>query len=281
MEERGKNPLGLFDGGAVKWDRSKEDVWAEMQEKMEERTPGRVISITSRRRFLAIAAVIILILGVPTLMRFYTTTVVSTRGEHKEVSLPDGSLVSMNAESSVSFHPLWWRFTRILSLDGEAFFEVEPGSSFEVRSELAVTEVVGTSFNIVSRDDRYEVTCVTGKVKVRSSVSDSELLLEPDQRASLLSGGILSMEEVKKTGQTISWINKQLFFTAVPLEQVLEEVERQFNIKIRSEIPEGLVYTGNFTIDKNAESALSIICKPFGIKFEALANGVYLISENE
>lgn len=281
MEERGRDPFGLFDGASVKWDRSKEEVWAAMQEEIEEKGPGRVISIGKRRRLLAVAALVVLLLGVPSLMRFYTREHVSMKGEHIEVNLPDGSLISMNAESSIKFHPFWWRFNREVQLEGEAFFEVKPGSSFEVRSELAITEVVGTSFNIISRDERYEVTCFTGKVKVRSSVSDSELLLMPDQRASLLTGGTLLLQEINSTGQTISWINNQFFFTAVPLEQVFEEVERQFDIKIRSEIPEGLVYTGNFTIEKDAESALNIICKPFGIKFEALAEKVYLISENE
>ena len=106
-------------------------------------------------------------------------------------------------------------------------------------------------------------------------------MLEPDQRALLLSGGKLSLEKISKTGQTISWINKQFFFTAAPLEQVFEEVERQFNIDIKLNIHQGLSYTGNFTLEKNPEKALNIICKPFGIKFEALADGVYLISENE
>ena len=276
-----RDPLDLFDGASVKWNRSKEDVWASLENKLEEKDPARIIGINPRRRIFAAAALIIILLGIPSIMRFYSRTVCTPAGEHTGVSLPDGSLVSLNAESTVKYNPLWWNFKREVRLEGEAFFKVEPGSHFEVISEYASTAVVGTSFNILSRDERYEVTCVTGKVKVRSYVSDAEILLSPDQRALLGSGGKLVKEEINKTANTISWIDKQFYFTAVPLEQVFEEVERQFNIDIRLKISEGLTYTGNFSLEKDPESALRIICKPFGIKFEALSEGVYLVSEDE
>ncbi|MDX2415229.1 MAG: FecR family protein [Bacteroidales bacterium] len=150
-KEREKDPLSLFDGGSVLWDKSKEDIWAEMDALLEHGEEGKVVSFTRRSRMIAAAAFIILLLGVPGIMRFYTKTIQSDAGEHLAILLPDNSEVDLNALTTIKYNPLWWRFNREVKLEGEAFFNVDPGSDFEVISQAATTMVVGTSFNIVAR----------------------------------------------------------------------------------------------------------------------------------
>lgn len=167
-----------------------------------------------------------------------------------------------------------------MKLEGEAFFNVEPGSDFEVISQAASTMVVGTSFNIVARDKIYEVTCFTGKVKVSTGDIGSDIMLTPDQKAILGSSGALQMLDIQGE-QSISWIDNELSFTSQPLERVIDEIERQFNISIELKLSNDLFYTGNFSRESDPEQVLDLVCKAFGIKFEATAKDTYLITKDE
>ena len=81
------------------------------------------------------------------------------------VTLPDNSIVTLRGGSELSYAPYWWFADRSLQFEGEAFFDVEKGSSFTVQSDNGVTQVLGTSFSIYANDENYEVFCKTGKVK--------------------------------------------------------------------------------------------------------------------
>ena len=71
----------------------------------------------------------------------------------------------LNAASRLQYHPYWWRFERQVKLEGEVFL-VKPGTLFKVVSEKGTTEVLGTEFNIYSREKNYSVFCQSGTVKV-------------------------------------------------------------------------------------------------------------------
>ena len=78
-------------------------------------------------------------------------------------------------------------FSRKVSLEGEAFFEVNPGKKFEVVSKFGKTIVLGTSFNIYSRNSSYQVTCMTGKVKVIENTGRNEVSSAPRANSSIKS----------------------------------------------------------------------------------------------
>ena len=81
----------------------------------------------------------------------------------------------LNSASSLSYYPFWWSFDKKAELNGEAFFEGEHAKNFTITSDKAETTVLGTSFNIYARDNDYQVTCVTGKVKVLALISKDEV----------------------------------------------------------------------------------------------------------
>jgi len=278
-KKREKDPLSLLDGGSVLWEKPKEDVWASMQDSLEDIKPAKVVRMRPLR-IIAVAAGIIILLGVPSLMRLYTKTIYSGAGEHIAVLLPDNSEVNLNARTTIKYKPLWWKISREVKLEGEAFFNVEPGSDFEVISDQATTMVVGTSFNIVARENTYEVTCITGKVMVSTRDRSSDLLLSPNEKAILGSEGDLFKENAYGE-QSISWIENEFFFTSVALSRVMDEIERQFNISVELQFKNELFYTGNFSRNSKPEEVLDLVCKAFGIKFETRADGTYLITKDE
>src|SRR5690606_4696634 len=95
-------------------------------------------------------------------------SIATKNGEIRQVQLPDGSTVTLNAASTIEYNSLTWFLRRKISLNGEAFFKVLKGPSFSVGAGKASVEVLGTSFNVKQRNDIVSVACFTGKVTVNT-----------------------------------------------------------------------------------------------------------------
>jgi len=99
------------------------------------------------------------------------TTITTPRGQQKTITLSDGSVVHLNAESSITFPEQFAALdSRNIQFSGEAFFEVTPDKTkpFIIHSEGLITTVVGTSFNVQAypEDETIAVTVATGKVRI-------------------------------------------------------------------------------------------------------------------
>ncbi|MGQ7870574.1 FecR family protein [Sunxiuqinia sp. sy24] len=272
----------------IPYSRSKTDVWAAMETQLETVPQVKPIRLYSRPAFrLAMAASILLVVGLVGLMRFYTLDVISNPGQQLVVDLPDGSAVHLSAVSEVSYHPYWWRFSRELSFSGEAFFEVEKGSRFSVKSEKASTIVLGTSFNIFARDQSYRVACQTGKVKVVGQADGSVVILTANEKAELKAGNGFEIQRQINFKSEAAWINDEFNFRGKPLKEVLEEVERQYGVHIQGK---DLLNHGTYDAsisghmvrsELNAEAILEMICTIYNLKFEKVNPNEYRISRNE
>ena len=184
----------------------------------------------------------------------------------------------MNAESSLHYYPLWWRFSREVKFKGEGFFKVKKGSKFRVRSEYGKTMVLGTSFNIYSRDDDYKVTCLTGQVRVVSK-SKEKVVLHPKDHAEIVKDGPIDLQKNYNTNVSTAWMNNMFIFTSEEISNVFKEVERQYDVTIRVSDNIDFKYSGYFSKEKSVDDVLSLICKPFGLIFEQRPDGTYRITQ--
>ncbi len=121
---------------------------------------------------LRIAALLIITLGLYFTFIYDPISQYKTlAGEQETIELPDHSKVQLNASSELTFYASNWEDKRSVQLNGEAFFEVAKGNTFDVLTSLGKVTVVGTAFNVKNRDNYFEVKCYEGAVKV---VSDAE-----------------------------------------------------------------------------------------------------------
>jgi transmembrane sensor len=286
-EDKYKEPSHFFDEteamlakSRIKWDKNKEQVWMEIEKRMETEPVAETISLNRPWLRVAIAAGIALLVGFAAFTGFYTKTIDIPSGQHSELYLPDNSKVSLNAQSTISYKPLLWRFSRTVKLEGEAYFDVIKGKQFEVLSGKGKTVVLGTTFNIYSRNSDYQVTCITGKVMVVEFSGNNEVTLSPGQQAALNNDGTLTIEPGIDTDRIISWLNNKLSFTSVPLRKVFEEIGRQYGVIIS--VPEDLdnTYTGTFIKESSVENVLNLVCRPFNLNFTRNADNEYIITGN-
>jgi transmembrane sensor len=240
--------------------RSKEDLWANIDAATNEQVEKTTKTLWP---WYAAAASIVLMLGFIFFFQQTRTVQIATANkETKSVELEDGTVVILNAQSTLTYES---NDQRKISLSGEAFFEVTKGGDFVITTSQGTVSVLGTSFTVLDRGSNYQVLCKTGKVRVdipKKSFSEE-----------ITAGGtVIKSEEEVIVGevdpdQVASWLSGELYFENADLESVLEELERQYDIKIALENIENKRFTGYITIDELAES-LAMVCKPLGLSFE-------------
>lgn len=271
----------MISGTYISWDKSKEQIWLEIEKKMEGPVsfPVRVFFRPLIRY--AVAAAIILLIGFTVFMQLHTRTLRIPDRQQITVYLPDHSEVKINAHSVLSYKPLLYRFFRTLKLDGEAFFKVVAGKKFEVTSGDRKTVVLGTDFNIYARDHDYHVTCISGSVKVLEMTNNKEVILHQGQKAELSKDNVFNVQSDINTDQALSWLSNRLSFTSTPIRKVFEEIERQYGVSIQIDEDIDYIYTGNFDKNTSIENVLNLVCKPFNLKFTSKSRDEYIISRKK
>ncbi|VAW13036.1 Putative anti-sigma factor [hydrothermal vent metagenome] len=269
----------FFSKGEISWEKSKADIWGGLEKKLHEKPSAKVVPLIRRSSVWYVAASIALLISVGGFLAFYSVTKNCPDGQHYTTTLPDGSFVELNAGSFLKYYPNRWLFSREVFFEGEGFFKIVKGKKFEVVSKSAKTVVLGTSFNIYSRDGRYSVTCLTGKVKVVSA-NNSTVQLSPRGHADVNANGEITVVENYQPDRAISWRNSQFIFTGAPLSEVVSEIGRQYGVSIRLKKNFNLNYTGNFNKETNVEKVLDLVCKPLAISFVKKSDKEYIIIQN-
>ena len=264
MNEREQEILEKSGQWQVPSSRSKEEIWRAL-EKQIDKSEGSAGSKFETYKWAA--AVVILILGC--IGYFYLSSSMESietgLAEIKQVELPDGSKVILNAESKISFDATEFLENRRLSFQGEGYFEVKSGDDFSVDLNGLVVRVLGTSFNIYFRESIKEVKCLSGKVTV--SNQGQKLILEKGDMA-LSSNGKLQDETIEFDEQSaISWQQGEFVFNNVPFARVVKELEIQYDIEIVMKSADSRYYTGYFD-NSNLEKAAKQVFSPMGYSYE-------------
>ncbi|MDP4710106.1 MAG: FecR domain-containing protein [Saprospiraceae bacterium] len=210
---------------------------------------------------LAVAASMAVLLIARFLLTDDTLSIQTTIGESLVYTLPDGSTVTLNALSSVRFDPDGWSENRSLELQGEAYFEVRKGSSFEVLTPDGTITVLGTAFNVFAREGAFKVVCFEGKVRVAANNQSEAVVLEPGMGVQL-TGGTFASFSAGKDPKGPAWQRGLFEFDNERLSVVFDELQRQFDVLIQADSSTlDSYYTGFFEKD-NLELALQAICWP-------------------
>ncbi len=226
---------------------SLEDVGDSLWTLISKATQPRIIRMMTLRNSLALAACIAVILSVGVIFSLQQpTSVIAPFGQQLTYELPDGTTLMLNSGSHIEYHNDFGESSRELTLEeGEIFLNVEHDNiPFTVESFDAVTEVLGTSFNVRSWPDELNATTnvsvKTGQVRF-TPLSDSDLsvTLDAGESAHIGSKGEkpLIIQTPDTEPETVPWIDGGFKFSGQPLSNVLAEIERRYNVKITLDSP--------------------------------------------
>lgn len=212
---------------------------------------------------IGIAASLILLFGLFSLFGNDNVIIETGFGENKTIALLDGSEVILNSKSKITYNKSDWTTNRELTLEGEAYFKVQKGNTFTVKTANGSVSVLGTQFNVNSTSDFFDVVCYEGKVSVKTNAS--EHLLLPTNSVRKING-FPSENSVTQLIQP-TWITGESTFKSVPIKYVISALEEQYNITFNTESIDGSVlFSGSFP-HNNLNVALKTVFETMDIKF--------------
>ncbi|MGK0139584.1 MAG: transmembrane sensor [Algoriphagus sp.] len=244
-----------FKGGAQEKVADFELLKSKLKDK--EKKPVRWMNVATR-----IAAVFILGIGIFTYLdRDQINTFVTISGQKQSITLPDNSIVTLNESSELFYKASQWEDKRILNLKGEAYFDVEKGKRFDVITDQGTVSVLGTEFNVLSREGVFKVSCYEGLVQV---AYNSSLVQVPAGTEFTIGSGNLLKSDVLLS-QPI-WLNNMSVFENVAFKNVMLELEHQYQVKIQFPKDTNRIFTGAFEHD-NLENAIRSITQPLDMTY--------------
>lgn len=155
-------------------------------------------------------------------------------GEHSQIILPDGTTVTLNAQTTVRYATAMPGGIRRVQVDGEAFFDVAKDEEhpFVVTAGEVNVTCLGTSFDVRNYSEEKTVAVVLAEGKVRVNTADADLTMEPDSRVVYdCSAGTMSKRSVPSSDYTC-WLSGEIKYNNETLETIAAELSRNYNINL-------------------------------------------------
>lgn len=247
----------------------REDILSELHHRMD---------VASRRtlwlRIMGAAAAVILVLGITNYVSFQegykqlNSQMVEMKnplGLKSSLILSDGTKVTLNAGTTLSYPTAFVSDQRIVKVSGEAFFEVarDEKHPFIVKAENVNIRVLGTRFNVKAyeEENKIEVTLTEGRVGVGLDDQADQISIQAGQQVLFDKGkGLFSKRQVNLDYYT-GWREGKFYFNNHPLQKIAKQLERAFNvnIKISSDDLKEIAFTGDFVRGENLEQILRVM----------------------
>ena len=203
----------------------------------------------------------------------------SINEKNRLVNMPDGSTVTLNRSSQLTFPDSFDENIRKVELKGEAFFDIRHDASrpFIVEAGNARVKVLGTSFNIItdSNNNSIEVYVKTGRVLLSTPDGLNEVTIEPGYIGKIENNIPYLVRNINPN--YLSWNTEVLTYNGTDLEQVIEDIKRVHNIRV--EVSDTSILEHRITTEFNnnsPETIIQLICNSFSLTFEKKGETYYL-----
>lgn len=204
-----------------------------------------------------------------------------SNGQKADIILADGTKVYINSDSRIVYDNTYNKKTRMVSLEGEAYFEVakDKEKPFIVKANGINVQALGTSFNIgAHKDDKsVAVILISGKVKVDDG--RHEAYMKPNERLVCnLTNGQFEKSELHPNASYLLWRSNELAFYGESFEEICTMLTRMYNCKFifKNEKVKQYTYHG---IIKNSSlnNVLEYISQAGGINYKIKSDNTIVI----
>jgi len=216
------------------------DAWMRLEQRLdiEQNVPSNVQSrrlfpIIQPRLIYAFTILFIFLLLTPLMYdKIFNVSIYADRGSQKELILADGTIITINAESSLKYSRDYNKESRMVNLFGEGFFQVEKGTSpFIVNTRNGSVTVLGTKFNVNSRNDVIEVVVNEGAVSFKPIDEKKQSQNVIVRKGYYIDNQTLSPQVIPHS-EYPGWIHNKLILNKTNLETVCNQIERKFDVNI-------------------------------------------------
>ena len=197
----------------------------------------------------------------------------STRpGERAEVTLSDGTVVMLNADSRLEYPVTFRGDERRVRIDGDALFRVKHDEKhpFIVSTFASDIRVLGTTFNVLADEHSrlFETTLKEGQVRVTNLANLTDVhTMTPGEVVSLVDGRL--QKSVLQDPASLCWVDGLVNLKADSFEALMARFEKVYGVHIiikASPSIEGL--SGELRISEGIEHALKVLQHVVDFQYE-------------
>ena len=269
------------------------DVFGQIHDSIEANEPKVVVMPQRRhlwRRIAAVAAVLAicftLYLEWPVLQNrlhpIQLTALTVPVNQQKQITLPDGSKVWVNAGSQLKYPRQFNGKIREVYLSGEAYFDIKHDATkpFIIHTGKLVTTVLGTAFNIKEDPNKHTivVTVTRGKVSVANGIKQLGVII-PNQQISFNLLNNKSVQTEVDVKQVIAWQEKDLHFEDITFANAALQLQQHFNVKINfaNDKVKQCRFTGTALTGEKLDKILKAICAFNNATYQTKPDGSIII----
>jgi ferric-dicitrate binding protein FerR (iron transport regulator) len=241
-----------------------------------------VKSVPLIRRWMQVAAIIAIVI-ISTLFiqkrildtttdNIFTQTIEVPQGQRVNLTLSDGTKVTLNSNSKLHFPSSFREDHRTVILDGEGFFEVAHNKTrpFHVITDKCDVEVLGTTFNVLAYNNSeiFETSLIEGSVKVIEKQSSQSALLKPQEKVTL-EGNQLIMQSFDSEDDFL-WKEGIYVFRNEELTTVFRKLEQyyQTRIEVKNNSLSANKCTGKFRQKEGIEHIIRVLKKANNFEYQ-------------
>ena len=243
--------------------------WKKLEAKIQKKTKAPKAKVRFLRKFSAAASILLLLsLGLYFLESNSKITHKTNYGEILNIKLQDGSDVTLNSNSSLSYYK---NESRKVWLSGEAFFQVDKKvvtqAKFWVITKDLSVEVYGTSFNVSTKKEKTDVFLEEGNIWLKlKNGADKKMIPGNYISYSAEENKILEDKNIFNPIIKTSWKDGSLLFENLSLEKAMEKIEESYGYSIvfKDDNSKNILITGAVPIT-NIDICIKAIEKSAGV----------------
>lgn len=203
--------------------------------------------------------------------------------EHKSnFTMEDGTVITLNKNSRLSYSDTYGKNSRNVKLEGEAYFEVakDSGKPFQVEMNGASIVVLGTHFNVKADAKADDITATLVEGSIRFEGAKQNIVMTPNQQLTFSrSTNKVDIKHVD-TDPFTSWKDGLLKYKSIPFIELIEELQATYKVEIRIDSGElmkpAVTVSGTFSEEQSIEQILKVISRSLPIRWHN-SDGVYYI----
>lgn len=204
--------------------------------------------------------------------------------EHKLLTLPDGSSVLLNTNSTLDFPAQFTGNSREVILKGEAYFDIskDPSRPFIIHTGNLKTRVLGTAFNIRAYPDELDVTVTVTRGKVKVETEDKILgILSQNQQISYNKKSSAAVHQQVLAESVLTWKENDLVFDNVTFEEAATVISKRYGVDIlfENENMKKCRFHASFLNENKVEQVLTVLCELNKATYQIQNNMVMIIGE--
>lgn len=234
------------------------------------------------------AVVLCLVVGIASHLLYTRQSIVvaseylveAEKGQRASVILPDGTKVWLNSHTQISYNSNYGVDERIVSLRGEAYFEVAKDREhrFIVKTGGLDVEALGTTFNVKAYKDDDDIIATLFSGSIRATDGEHSVILSPEQQVCFRRGSKkMKVDNPENVTYASMWRDNELAFKGETLDEIALRLNRLYNVHIEFKSEKIKQYRFSGVIKNNSlDNVFEIISLTSPIMYESLGDTIIL-----